>query len=204
MSTRTESLTPSEFTVAELQRHVAEIDAELARLDREATRLSVAAVRDTDWNADAKLFALSGRVSALKAKREALIKQFPAAEARDRELAAHGDEVERARHMEAARQHAQEIVSLAQKIDAAVAEFKTLLRDITAAEAAARGSLRAAGASLGDAVAGREGLASKANLRMRLALEGGDNFVNSQPRDIASFASVGWAFLIEGGDDAGR
>lgn len=188
------------LTAREIEMRQYELTDEASRLADERARLSLDVVAG-DASASARRDEIDDRVRAIRAECVTLKEAAATLRKKERVEQERAEEAKRHDHMIGAASQARELVRLAGKVDKAVADFRALLKDLERAEREVRNEMLAAGRSPDSHVIGRSGIKGTAITRMKIMLEGGDQFVNSRPSDVHHIASVGWRELIEWGDE---
>lgn len=189
------------MTVAQVQARISLTKERLDQLNDEACELALPAVAGSD-EAAAALARIHGEVRQISD--DLVILERAKLTAADLQRAADEavTEAYRARHLSVAQDRAAEIVKLAVRADALVAEFQTVFTVIASTEQEILEALRRAGKPpTGDRV-GQGGLNAFVIAALTAQVDGTARYRRSRP--VAEIATSAWADLLKNvrGDDA--
>lgn len=184
-----------------IEAQIVDLDRALAGLEQRAAALAFDAVAG-DAEAAATLARLNSEADRMRADRIVLQQALKAARAREAEAHIEATAADRARSMDAARAAAARLTAAAERADALIAEWKTLLAELSTEQDAIRAALAAARALPTDAVVGRSDLQIRAADLMQRAAANAEPWRADRP--LADIATTAWGFILNGGNENGR
>lgn len=180
------------ITSKQIDQQLAALDTHIAEHEAKAKKLAFAAVSG-DKDAAAELALANAEVKRASADRVVLEQAHEAASAHEASAAYAAEAEERAQYLDEARSNASEIVKLAKKADALIAEFRAVTLKIDEVERQAQQTTRRSGA-INPNLVGSNGLVEYALSRLDIAVRGTRIY---DKRSVEQIASSGWRFLLE-------
>lgn len=171
------------------------LDTTLFGWEKEAADISLDAVNG-DADAAKRLAELNRQIEGARADRQVLERAQKTAFKREQAARETAQVEQRAKHLNAARKHAEALRAAAAKADQMITELRSALVEMDTHERAIRAELHRAGVTPPGAIRYRQGLAGHVLAVLKAMHDTPTGYLEDR-RGAAKLASVAWAFLLE-------